>query len=229
MRRGRGNLDRRELRRAAGKPARKRAVRPREEGPSPRPRPGARGRFELADKGTHLSRRDRRHLVQAMQAKLLRVLQEKRFERVGGHESHRRRASGSWRRPTRTSKRRSRTASSVKICITDLNVIKIDMPPLRDRPEDIPLLIQHFGTKLRPRANELPKKIARRRRWTGSWPTAGRATSASWRTPSSGPSVTTVGDTIGRREAPAARHRRHHPGREPPVRDRPRNSRCRFI
>ncbi len=41
-----------------------------------------------------------------------------------------------------------------------LNVVKVDVPPLRERPEDIPLLVTHFLSKATPDPNEPPKRMA---------------------------------------------------------------------
>ncbi|MFO7274522.1 MAG: sigma 54-interacting transcriptional regulator [Bacillota bacterium] len=62
-----------------------------------------------------------------------------------------------------------------------LNVVPIRIPPLRERPEDIPVLARAFletGTGW--------SAPSRRRRWRASWLTPGRATCGSWRTSSSG-------------------------------------------
>ena len=139
------------------------------------------GRFELADKGT-IFLDEIGDISQAMQAKLLRVLQEKRFERVGGHES----IDVDIRVVAATNKSLEKEVKEGKFredLFYRLNVIKIDVPPLRDRPEDIPLLITHFLNKYARPASR-PRR-SRPRRWTGSSATAGRATSASSRTPSS--------------------------------------------
>jgi nitrogen regulation protein NR(I) len=100
------------------------------------------GRFELADGGT-LFLDEIGELPAPVQVKLLRVLQEKEFERVGG---------------TKTISVDARivcaTHRDLKRAIADgdfredlyyrLNVISIDLPPLRDRREDIPPLAEHF-------------------------------------------------------------------------------------
>lgn len=115
------------------------------------------GRFELADKGT-IFLDEIGDVSPAMQAKLLRVLQEKRFERVGGHESLEvdvRVVAAS----NKNLEKEVREGRFREDLFYRLNVIKIDIPPLRERPEDIPLLITHFLNKY-ARTNELPKKFA---------------------------------------------------------------------
>ncbi|HSB71763.1 MAG TPA: sigma-54 dependent transcriptional regulator [Candidatus Methylomirabilis sp.] len=100
------------------------------------------GRFELADGGT-LFMDEIGDLSPATQAKLLRVLQEGEFERLGG---------------TRTLKADVRLVAATNAELATLvrerrfredlfyrlNVITIQLPPLRERREDIPLLAQHF-------------------------------------------------------------------------------------
>jgi two-component system NtrC family response regulator len=103
------------------------------------------GRFELADGGT-LFLDEVGEMPAALQVKLLRVLQEMEFERVGG---------------TKTIKVDVRVLSASNRNMRDhvsegqfredlfyrLNVIHIDVPQLRERQDDIPLLVRHFVTK----------------------------------------------------------------------------------
>ena len=105
------------------------------------------GRFETADGGT-LFLDEVGEVSPAMQAKLLRVLQSGTFERVGGTET----IHVDVRIVAATNKR---LEDEVKVgrfradLFYRLNVVRIDLPPLRERPEDIPLLAIHFLEKFR--------------------------------------------------------------------------------
>jgi DNA-binding NtrC family response regulator len=104
-----------------------------------------RGRFEMADGGT-LFLDEVGDIPAAMQAKLLRVLQERRFERVGGSES----IEVDVRVIAATNRsllRLVKEGTFREDLYYRLNVVKIDLPPLRDRAEDIPLLTTHFVEK----------------------------------------------------------------------------------
>ncbi|MBI1336399.1 MAG: response regulator [Phycisphaera sp.] len=100
------------------------------------------GRFELADGGTLLLD-EISEIDIHLQAKLLRVLQERQFERVG--------SSMTLQIDVRVIATTNRDLSR---CVEDgtfrqdlyyrLNVLPIHLPPLRDRIEDVPLLAQHF-------------------------------------------------------------------------------------
>jgi DNA-binding NtrC family response regulator len=113
---------------------------------------GRKGRFELADGGT-LFLDEIGELPAAVQVKLLRVLQDTEFERVGGNKSI--------RVDTRIV---AATHKDLKKAIPKgefredlyyrLNVISIELPPLRDRREDIPALAEHFLARY---ARELAK------------------------------------------------------------------------
>jgi DNA-binding NtrC family response regulator len=115
------------------------------------------GRFELADKGTMFFD-EVGDLPLAMQAKLLRVLQERRFERVGGSESIEIdvRVVAATNRPLQRLVKQGKFREDLYY---RLNVVRIELPPLRERPEDIPLLATHFVEKYgRPR--EAPKQLS---------------------------------------------------------------------
>ncbi|MHC4181953.1 MAG: sigma-54-dependent transcriptional regulator [Planctomycetota bacterium] len=110
------------------------------------------GRFELANEGT-LFLDEIGEITPALQVKLLRVLQEGEFERVGG---------------TKVLKCNVRIISATNINLAAaikqkrfredlyyrLNVITLDIPPLRERKEDIPLLVSHFFKIYREKNNK---------------------------------------------------------------------------
>jgi DNA-binding NtrC family response regulator len=114
------------------------------------------GRFELADGGT-LFLDEVGDVPASMQAKLLRVLQERRFERVGGTQAIEVdvRVIAATNRSLRQMIEDGRFREDLYY---RLNVVKIDLPPLRERREDIPLLATHFARKY-ARPGEPPKQI----------------------------------------------------------------------
>jgi two-component system response regulator HydG len=100
------------------------------------------GRFELADGGT-LFLDEIGEMSPATQAKILRVLQEKEFEMVGGTKT----VSVDVRIITATHKNLEVEVKEGRFredLFYRLNVVPITIPPLRDRKEDIPLLADHF-------------------------------------------------------------------------------------
>ena len=104
------------------------------------------GRFEQADGGT-LFLDEVGEISAAMQAKLLRVLQSGTFERVGGSET----ISVDVRIIAASNKRLEEEMKAGRFrsdLFYRLAVVRIDVPPLRDRAEDIPLLALHFLEKL---------------------------------------------------------------------------------
>jgi DNA-binding NtrC family response regulator len=115
------------------------------------------GRFELAHGGT-IFLDEVGEIPLAMQAKLLRVLQERRFERVGGSQT----VEVDVRVVAATNRDLLRLAKEGKFredLYYRLNVVKIDLPPLHERPEDIALLAEHFVQKF-SRSGATPKQIA---------------------------------------------------------------------
>ncbi|MFT0877930.1 nif-specific transcriptional activator NifA [Rhodopseudomonas sp. G2_2311] len=100
------------------------------------------GRFELADKGT-LFLDEIGEISASFQAKLLRVLQEQEFERVGGNQTIKVNV-----RIVAATNRNLEEAVARKEFRADLyyriNVVPMILPPLRDRPSDIPLLATEF-------------------------------------------------------------------------------------
>ncbi|MEG6616873.1 sigma-54 dependent transcriptional regulator [Peptococcaceae bacterium 1198_IL3148] len=100
------------------------------------------GRFELADKGT-IFLDEIAEMPLSMQAKLLRVIQERTFERVGGTET----LKVDVRIVAATNKDIKKSVEKGEFredLYYRLNVIHIQLPPLRDRKEDIPLLANNF-------------------------------------------------------------------------------------
>ena len=113
------------------------------------------GRFELANGGT-LFLDEIGDIPLSTQAKLLRVLQEREFERVGGTKTIR----VDVRLIAATNRNLStliRAGNFREDLYYRLNIVPVEIPPLRERPEDIPLLAAHFLHKYNVEAG---KKIS---------------------------------------------------------------------
>jgi PAS domain S-box-containing protein len=116
------------------------------------------GRIELAEGGT-LFLDEVGDMPPALQVKLLRVLQEKKFERVGGTE-------------TLTMDARIIAATNIDLesavragkfrqdLFFRLNVVPIHLPPLRSRPEDIELIANHYLTLFSRRTGRTARRFA---------------------------------------------------------------------
>ncbi len=109
------------------------------------------GRFELADGGT-LFLDEIGDVSPSMQAKLLRVLQERELERVGGEAT----IKVDVRVLSATNKDLAREVAEGRFredLYYRLQVVPITIAPLRERKTDIPLLVDHFIARLGPRTN----------------------------------------------------------------------------
>ncbi|HMP77080.1 MAG TPA: sigma-54 dependent transcriptional regulator [Kiritimatiellia bacterium] len=105
-----------------------------------------RGRFELADGGT-LFLDEIGEIDAALQVKILRVLEERRFERVGGSET----LDVDVRLVAATNRDLKRMVEEGKFredLFYRLDVVTVKLPPLRERVGDLPLLVHHFVTAL---------------------------------------------------------------------------------
>ncbi|MDJ0973383.1 MAG: sigma 54-interacting transcriptional regulator [Planctomycetota bacterium] len=115
------------------------------------------GRFELADGGT-LFLDEIAEMTPSAQVKLLRVLQERQFARLGGT-----RTITVDVRIIAATNRDLEKAVAEGIFREDLyyrlNVIRLDLPPLRDRREEIPFLVEKFLTDFRRRAGRGPRAL----------------------------------------------------------------------
>src|SRR5437660_1181839 len=112
------------------------------------------GRFELAEGGT-IFLDEIGDLPAETQIALLRILQEREFERVGGNQPIR--ADVRVIAATHCDLRAATAAGSFRNDLYyRLNVFPIHVPPLRERPSDIPLLIEHF---LRIQSSKLARGI----------------------------------------------------------------------
>ncbi len=116
------------------------------------------GRFELADQGT-LFLDEIGEVPLSLQAKLLRVLQEKEIQRVGGEETLkidvRIVAATNRKLPAEVARGAFREDLFYR-----LSIVPLVMPPLRDRPGDVAILAGHFLQKHAPRVNAKVRAIS---------------------------------------------------------------------
>jgi transcriptional regulator with GAF, ATPase, and Fis domain len=122
------------------------------------------GRFELADGGT-IFLDEIGEVPLDVQVKLLRVLQEREIERLGGNKT----IGVDVRVVAATNRDLKRAVADGKFrqdLFYRLNVFPIDLPPLRQRPEDIRLLVHYFvgryATKIGRRISRVPEKLMER-------------------------------------------------------------------
>ncbi len=116
------------------------------------------GKFEQADRGT-LFLDEIGDMSLAAQAKVLRVLQEGKFEKVGGNET----CVVDVRVVAATNKdllAEARKSAFREDLYYRLNVVPIHVPALRERREDIPLLIQYFLARVASTLGQRPKTLA---------------------------------------------------------------------
>ena len=115
----------------------------------------AKGKFELADGGT-IFLDEIGDISPKLQADLLRVLQERRFYRVGGNQE----VEVEVRVIAATNRNLAEEVQQGRFredLYYRLNVIEIKLPPLRERREDIPLLAEHFAQRI---SSELNRDIS---------------------------------------------------------------------
>lgn len=117
------------------------------------------GRFELADKGT-LFLDEIGELTPAMQVKLLRVLQERQFERLGGKDL----ITVDIRIIAATNRNLDEMVEKGQFradLYYRLNIVNLELPPLRGRQDDIPILALHFAEKAAKKHNKPVPRLSK--------------------------------------------------------------------
>ena len=125
-----------------------------------------------------------------LQPKLLRVLEKREIRRVGGSARCCRSTCASSRRPTAIWCARSTAARFREDLYYRLAVVRVRVPPLREREDDVPLLVEHFVRESLDGDEAATKEAIAsipRRTGSGSCRIRGRATCASCATSSSAP------------------------------------------
>jgi two-component system response regulator AtoC len=131
------------------------------------------GKFELAQDGS-IFLDEIGELSQNLQAKLLRVLQEREVERVGGVRRIpiKARILAATHRELADEVKAGRFREDL---YQRLKVVTLSLPPLRERPEDIPLLVEHLIVKINQRLHKTLRRVPRevleklqRRAWPGN-------------------------------------------------------------
>ena len=118
---------------------------------------GKKGKFELAGEGT-IFLDEIAEISPNLQTKLLRVIQEREFERVGGEETIPMKA----RIIVATNKNLQELVEQGKFredLFYRINVVSINVPPLRERKEDIPMLVVHFLQKINRDLHKNVRKV----------------------------------------------------------------------
>ena len=131
------------------------------------------GKFELAEDGS-IFLDEIGELSSNLQAKLLRVLQEREVERVGGVRRIpiKARILAATHRDLAEEVRANRFREDL---YQRLKVVTLSLPPLRERPEDIPILVEHLLMKINQRLNKNLRRVPRevlaklqKRAWPGN-------------------------------------------------------------